>query len=95
MKKKIQFQKGYSIFEFLQHYGTEEQCRKALESFRQPKGFECPECSRRNSCYVESRKPHQCTRCKYRTSVTNNTVFSVDEITLSKWFLVESEVEPI
>jgi hypothetical protein len=29
-KNKVQFQKGYSLFEFMQNYCTEEQCEQAL-----------------------------------------------------------------
>jgi len=30
MKNKVQFQKGYSLAEFMRDYGTEEQCQNAL-----------------------------------------------------------------
>ena len=29
-KSKVQFQKGYSLFEFFRDYGTEAQCENAL-----------------------------------------------------------------
>ena len=38
-KSKIQFQKGYSLFEFLKDYGTEAQCENALFTWRFPNGF--------------------------------------------------------
>ena len=44
-KNPIQFQKGQSIADFMQYYGTEDQCRKALFDLRWPQGFECPRCS--------------------------------------------------
>lgn len=44
-KSKIQFQKGYSLFEFLKDYGTEAQCENALFTWRFPNGFVCPECA--------------------------------------------------
>lgn len=31
-KSKVQSQKGYSLFEFLRDYGTEDQCEKDLFS---------------------------------------------------------------
>jgi hypothetical protein len=40
----IQFQKGLSLPEFLQDYGTEDQCKQALEQWRWPHGFVCPSC---------------------------------------------------
>jgi hypothetical protein len=30
MKNKVQFQKGYSLVEFMKDYGAEKQCREAL-----------------------------------------------------------------
>ena len=86
-QNKIQFQKGYSVFEFMHHYGTEEQCRKALESARWPDGFRCPDCGHDHCCTIESRKLYQCTRCKYQTSPTNDTVFQSTKLPLTVWFL--------
>lgn len=86
-KSKVQFQKGYSILEFMDQYGTDEQCRKSLESFRWPNGFVCPICFHKNHCYIESRKLYQCTRCKFQTSITKDTVFHSTKLPLVKWFL--------
>lgn len=41
---KIQFQKGLSMAEFMERYGTEEKCQAALVCSRWPSGFVCPEC---------------------------------------------------
>ena len=46
-KNQVQFQKGYSLFEFMQDYGTEEQCEQALLAWRYPQGFVCRECGNR------------------------------------------------
>jgi hypothetical protein len=43
-KNKVQFQKGYSLADFIKDYGTEEQCRQALFNWRWPDGFRCPDC---------------------------------------------------
>ncbi|WP_376869163.1 transposase [Aeromonas veronii] len=44
-KSKVQFQKGYTLFEFLKDYGAEAQCENALLAWRFPNGFVCPECA--------------------------------------------------
>jgi len=44
MKNKVQFQKGYSLFQFMKNYGAEEKCRKALFKLRWPQGYVCLEC---------------------------------------------------
>ena len=41
---KIQFQKGMSMAEFIENYGTEEKCHAALVASRWPQGFVCPNC---------------------------------------------------
>jgi len=38
-RNKVQFQKGMSLTEFLQHYGTEDQCFDALISGAGQMGF--------------------------------------------------------
>ena len=39
---RVQFQKGLSLPEFMDRYGTEEQCEQALVAARWPGGFVCP-----------------------------------------------------
>ncbi|MCD9526248.1 IS1595 family transposase, partial [Photobacterium carnosum] len=41
-KNSIQFQKGFSIPEFMQMYGTEMQCRERLFHLRWQNGYVCP-----------------------------------------------------
>ena len=43
-RNAIQFQKGLSLPDFLQLYGTETQCEDALAQVRWPEGFRCPRC---------------------------------------------------
>ena len=42
---KVQFQKGMSMSEFQELYGTEAQCEAVLLLQRWPSGFVCPVCS--------------------------------------------------
>ena len=48
-RSPVQFQKGQSLAEFTDRYGSEEQCRAALFQARWPQGFECPECGRNHA----------------------------------------------
>jgi hypothetical protein len=41
---RVQFQPGLSMLEFLELYGTEEQCEQAVFAGRWPQGFACPRC---------------------------------------------------
>ena len=38
-KNKVQYQKGLSVNDFLEKYGTEELCEKALFKWRYPQGL--------------------------------------------------------
>lgn len=38
-KNKVQYQKGLSVNDFLDKYGTEELCEKALFKWRYPQGL--------------------------------------------------------
>jgi hypothetical protein len=38
----VQFQKGLSLADFMERYGTQAQCHAALVASRWPAGFVCP-----------------------------------------------------
>ncbi len=87
-KNQVQFQKGYSLFEFMQDYGTEERCEQALFAWRYPQGFVCRECGNKTYCRLKSRpRVLQCNRCRYQTTLTGNTLFASTKLPLTKWFL--------
>ncbi len=86
-ENKIQFQKGISVPQFLNKFGTEEQCQKALEKVKWPDGYVCEDCGHKSFCYLSSRKIYQCNRCKYQTTVIRNTVFHSTNLPLTVWFL--------
>ena len=87
-KNKIQFQKGLSLEAFLEDYGAEEQCFKALVDLRWPDGFSCPKCDSRACCRLKSRKfMFQCNSCRTQTSITSGTIYHSTKIPLTKWFL--------
>ena len=54
-RNMVQFQKGLSMVDFLNKYGSEEACRQAVFTLRWPEGFRCPECG--NSTYCEIKSP--------------------------------------
>ncbi len=87
-KSKVQFQKGYSLFEFLKDYGSEAQCEKALFAWRFPHGFVCPECANKTFCQLKCRpRVLQCNHCRHQLSLTGNTIFANTKLPLTKWFL--------
>jgi transposase-like protein len=86
-KSKVQFQRGLSLGEFMELYGTEEQCREEVARMRWLEGFICPECGSKSYCVLKSRKIYQCNNCHKQTSVTAGTIFHSTKAPLIKWFL--------
>ena len=86
-QNKVQFQKGMSLPDFMEKYGTDEQCFDALYQWRWPEGFVCPNCGGRKSCQLTTRKLQQCNHCHHQTSITADTIFSSTKLPLRVWFL--------
>ena len=86
-KNQVQFQKGYSLPEFFQEYGAEDQCDQALFGWRWPHGFICPNCHSTRYCELKCRKLYQCLGCHQQTSLTSGTIFESTKLPLTKWFL--------
>jgi ribosomal protein L37AE/L43A len=73
---RVQFQKGLSMPEFLQRFGTEEQCERALVAARWPAGYACPACGHAHArtAFVRlGRRYWQCAGCQHQCSVTSGT----------------------
>lgn len=88
MKNQVQFQKGYSLTEFFRDYGTDEQCRAALVSWRWPNGYVCPECGGQKHCTLPSKGGvYQCNRCHHQHSLFSGTIFESTKLPLTQWFL--------
>jgi len=87
---QVQFQKGLSLPEFMDRYGTEAQCEQALIAARWPDGFACPACSAthaRTTFRREGRLYWQCAGCQHQGSVISGTVFEATKLPLTRWFL--------
>jgi transposase-like protein len=86
-KNPVQFQKGLGLHEFLEDYGSEEQCREALYRLRWPSGYVCPHCGNTTGCEIKERKVYQCHQCHHQTSLTAGTIFHGTKLPLKAWFL--------
>ncbi len=86
---RVQFQPGLSMAEFLNRYGSDEQCEAALIESRWPTGFACPSCGcdQRNSFRREGRLYFQCALCRHQCSVISGTIFEATKLPLTRWFL--------
>lgn len=86
-RNQVQFQKGLSLIDFLNDYGTEEACFKALHELRWGKGFTCPNCEHDKFYRLTVRKLNQCQRCNCQVSITAGTIFAATKLPLKTWFL--------
>lgn len=86
-KNQIQFQRGFSLPDFLKEYGSETQCHNALFKWRWPSGFICPGCGYASFCEISGRNVYQCHHCHRQTSVTSGTIFEYTKLPLTTWFL--------
>lgn len=85
-RNAIQFQKGLSLSEFQNRYGTEEQCEAAVRRGRWPDGFACPRCGGREHTVTGKRRLHECHACRLQTSLKAGTIFAKSLLPLVKWF---------
>lgn len=85
-RNPIQFQKGMSLKELNQKYGTEEQCEAALAAWRWPGGFVCPHCGGKEHAIVGMRRLYSCHGCRRQTSLKSGTIFSRTLLPLMAWF---------
>ena len=84
----IQFQKGLSLQQLLSDYGTEEQCEQALEHWRWPQGFVCPNCAHQHEpVRLRTRTLLQCRHCHHQASLTAGTIFADTKLPLTTWLL--------
>lgn len=86
---RVQFQPGLSMVKFIEQYGSQRQCERALEAARWPSGFRCPNCSdTRYSFFERGGRGHwQCCRCRKQTTVTAGTIFDSSKVPLTSWYL--------
>jgi len=85
----VQFQPGLSMIEFVEQYGTEAKCRRALYRARWPKGFRCPACGdrRRSTFRRGAQMYYQCRACQHQTTLIAGTLFAATKLPLRTWFV--------
>jgi transposase-like protein len=86
---QVQFQRGLSMTQFIEQYGTEAKCYRALYRSRWPHGFRCPRCNKRPRSLFRraERVYYQCRACRHQTTLTSGTVLEGSRLPLTTWFL--------
>jgi hypothetical protein len=85
----VQYQRGLSLPEFFDQYGSHERCEGLVRAWRWPEGFICPRCQCRwhSEFRRQQRLYFQCSGCRYQCSLVAGTVFESSKVPLTSWFL--------
>jgi len=75
-----------NLMSLFAQFGTDEQCRIALEKLRWPDGVKCPRCQSDKISRNYKRNSLECEPCGYHFSVTSGTIFHDTHLPLTKWF---------
>jgi len=78
--------KATSLFEHIEKFATEDDCRAHLEKIRFPNGLACTRCGSKKVWEYKHRFEYLCGDCNYHFSVTSGTIFQDSHIKLTKWF---------
>src|SRR5256714_5000106 len=85
-KQKTEPRGEMDLMKLFQQFGTDEQCRIALEKLRWPDGVKCPRCESTKISREYKRNQFDCESCGYKFSVTAGTIFHDSHLPLTKWF---------
>lgn len=87
MKNKKQEKQDMNIMKLMEQFGTEDECRDALESLRWHDGVTCPHCGSKSISRLKTHHIYECNSCQYQFSVMNGTIFHDTHLPLPKWFM--------
>ena len=78
----VQYQRGLSMLEFFDCYGSPQQCEALVRQWRWPGGFICPRCQ--GNWHSEFRRQErlyfQCSACRYQCSLVSGTLFESSKL---------------
>lgn len=82
-------QRGLSMSEFFDRYGSQEKCEAALIVSRWPRGFARPSCrgAEHTTFRLGQLLYFQCSACRHQASLIAGTVFGSTKLALTRWFL--------
>src|SRR3990172_10153528 len=76
-----------NLFQLMNDFDTEKECREALAELRWPDGVKCPRCQGERHAYDSERHVWDCYSCGYQFSVMSGTIFHDSKLPLRKWFM--------
>lgn len=76
-----------NLMKLMEDYGTEDECRDALEALRWHDGVTCPHCGSKSISRIQTHHIFECNSCRYQFSVMTGTIFMDTHLPLKKWFV--------
>ena len=88
-QNRVQYQKGLSMPEVFDRFGSVQQCEERVRAWRWPSGFVCPRCEQTGHSEFRrhDRLYFQCSSCRYQCSLVSGTIFESSKLPLPRWFL--------
>ena len=88
-QNRVQYQKGLSMPEFFERFGSVQQCEERVRAWCWPNGFVCPRCEQtwHSEFRRHDRLYFQCSSCRYQCSLVSGTIFESSKLPLPRWFL--------
>ncbi|EWS56609.1 MULTISPECIES: IS1595 family transposase [unclassified Methylibium] len=88
-QNRVQYQKGLSMPEVFDRFGSVQQCEERVRAWRWPSGFVCPRCEQTGQSEFRrhDRLYFQCSSCRYQCSLVSGTIFESSKLPLPRWFL--------
>lgn len=76
-----------NMMKLMEQFGTEAECRDALEALRWHDGVTCPRCGAKGVSRLQTHHIYQCNSCRYQFSAITGTIFQDTHLPLPKWFV--------
>lgn len=82
----VNYKSDMDLIKLFEQFGTETQCREALEKMRWPNGVKCLRCQSEKVYRIHTRNLFRCESCEYQFSAKTGTIFHDSHLPLPKWF---------
>ncbi len=75
-----------NLFSLVDKFSSNEQCLRALEGLRWPRGVACVRCGDMNVFELPVKHKFKCRSCKHQFTVSSGTIMHDSHLPIRKWF---------
>ena len=75
-----------NLFNFTEHFGSEEDCRNHFKEERDKVGVNCKNCGFNEHYWIKSRWSYECKKCRSRTSLRSGTIMQSSNLSFMIWY---------